>query len=76
MIYYTEIEYQDHGLLVCKVIGVDSQKKAQKITLENQGKLMLGKTLEGPPIICPLFSVLKPKQKKSRALTKIRDLCG
>ena len=60
MIYYTKMESQDHGLLVFKVIGVESQKEAQKITVENWGKtLMEGQTLAGPPTICPLFSDLK-----------------
>lgn len=59
MIYYTKIQSQDHGLLVFKVIGVESQKEAQKITVENWGEsLMEGQTWDGPPTICPLFSDL------------------
>ncbi len=60
MIYYTKKENQDHGLLVFKVIGVASQKEAEKITEEKWGQtLMEGHTLEGPPTICPLFMELK-----------------
>ena len=60
MIYYTKMESRDYGLLVFKVIGVESQKEAEKITVENWGEaLMGGQTLEGPPTICPLFSDLK-----------------
>jgi len=54
------MESLDHGLLVFKVIGAESQKEAQKITMKNWGELLMGgQTLEGPPTICPLFSDLK-----------------
>ncbi len=60
MICYTKMESLDHGLLVFKVIGVQSQREAQKITMENWEKILMnGKILEGPPTICPLFSDVK-----------------
>ena len=60
MIYYTKMESRDHGLLVFKVIGAESQQDAEKITMENWGELLKeGQTLAGPPTICPLFSNLK-----------------
>lgn len=59
MICYTKMESLDHGLLVFKVIGVQSQMEAQKITMENWEKILMdGQILEGPPTICPLFSDL------------------
>jgi len=57
VIFYTKMENRDHGLLVFKVIGVESQKEAQKITEATWEEiLMRGQTLPGPPTICPLFS--------------------
>lgn len=60
MVYYTKLQNQDYGLLVFKVIGAQSRKEAEEITADNWGEdLMQGRTLEGPPIICPLFGNLK-----------------
>ncbi|WDP91850.1 MAG: hypothetical protein HUN04_19910 [Desulfobacter sp.] len=60
MVYYTKIDNQDYGLLIFKVIGAHSQKEADKLTAENWGETLIqGRTLEGPPTICPLFENLE-----------------
>lgn len=59
MVYYTKLDNPDYGLLVFKVIGAHSRKEAEDLTAENWGRLLMhGRTVEGPPTICPLFDNL------------------